>query len=291
MSPSSLFVILTVLLCVAVGTYFYRMQRRGNDPESVRRALDGAEGLLRLIKLLQQHRGASAAFLSGDISFRTKMDELQSAIQALTPKLNELARFEASFLRPYFSVHDMGVLLHRWKELLQQIESSSVEQSITAHSQLIAKVLEWLADMGEARVEIPMSTRLPADLARNFSHRLPALAECLGQARALGSSVAARGECNSSSRMRLMFLVARAQTLLNQAAVQPQGQVAGTAVMSAEKLLAEIRTGILERNTIGMDATAYFALATTAIDTVFVWADDCNRQMIEAVEACAASKA
>ncbi|MEC5387800.1 nitrate- and nitrite sensing domain-containing protein [Uliginosibacterium sp. H3] len=284
MSAINAFAIVAMLLCGVACAYFYRIQRRGRDVGSVRKAIDGAENLLKLIKLIQQHRGASAAFLSGDASFRLKMDALQAAVQSLTPKLQELARAESTFLRPVFSVHDMGVLLHRWKELLERLDSSSVDQSITAHSQLISKVLEWLAGLGEARVEIPMGERLPVDLARNFAHRLPALAECLGQSRALGSAVTARGECNSVSRVRLMFLVARAKTLLDQAASQSKDPSAAVTVMAVEQFLATIRTGILEKNTVGMDAGSYFAQATSAIDAVFAWIDACKQRMTATLE-------
>ena len=82
-----------------------------------------------------------------------------------------------------------------------------------------------------------------AALARIYLSRLPVLTECLGQARALGASVAARGACSAVARVRLMFLIARAEVVLGQAvtvcAGMPEGERASAAVVEMARVVRE----------------------------------------------------
>jgi hypothetical protein len=138
-------------------------------------------------------------------------------IEIVIPELRDVARTEGSKPHPCFTLNELGLFQFNWVTLREKLPTLSVEQSIAQHSFLIDQLLNWLAAIGESRVETLVDERAGRALVRNYTIRLPALTECLGQARALGMSVATRRGCSAVTRVRLMFLVARAEALLNQA--------------------------------------------------------------------------
>ena len=118
---------------------------------------------------------------------------------------------------------------------------------------------------------------------RNYASRLPALTECLGQARALGTSVAARHGCSAVARVHLMFLVARAEALLNQAnEVGARGAKAEKAAIAVQQMARVIRTRMLLSSGISIAAQEYFDISTAAVDSVFAWIGECGGDLMQA---------
>lgn len=243
-------------------------------PLRAREALGRAARLVELVGHVQQHRGMSGAWLAGDASFAAHLPEKQAAVERAFAALLEAMAGEDAEPYPCFVSNDLRLLRHRWRELVAGLGGSSPEHSFQAHCRVVATLLEWLAALGEARIEQPFAGEVSAAAARNFAHRLPVLAECLGQARALGSAVAVRRYCPPVARVRLAFLAARSETLLRQAteATADRGAAAcAQARHGVDAYLEAIRGRLLAAREIDMPAGDYFALATRAMDAVFAW--------------------
>ena len=216
-----------LLLSTAVWWARRRSHLLGDRVSTARNAVQACTTLLALVAQIQQHRGMSTAWLAGDRSFERRLIAKRGEIDPLLAKLQQVAAEENAHSYPCFTPNDVSLWRHRWSALLGELAGSSVEKSIAAHSNLIAILLNWLNVVGEARVDLPLGAVLPEGAVRNFSHRLPQLSETLGQARATGSGVAALGTCPAVARVRLMFLVSRAESLIDQAcAVDRRGQAA-----------------------------------------------------------------
>jgi len=250
-----------------------RQHRRGQgNLASTRQAMQTCDQLIRLIGHLQQHRGMSSAWLSGDSSFSTRLSNKRREIDAMFSALSAAAQEECRQASPCLTVNDLSLFRFKWRDLVDNLSTMTVERSITEHSQLIATALEWLNAVGEARIGLAAGDCLPTGLVKNYAHRLPALTECLGQARAIGSSVAAQGSCPAVARVRLMFLVNRAESLIEQACQGHQGNDARSrpAQDAVRSLAALIRSRMLNpEGVINVTADIYFTQATNAIDTVF----------------------
>ena len=279
---------LTLLLLIIALLTFLLRRRRGADGDalSARTALHTCEQLLLLVGHLQQHRGMSSAWLAGDKSFGARLTSKQQDIDRLFHPLHEAALLECDQAMPCLTVNELTVLRFKWRSLVDSLPSLSVDRSISEHSQLIAIVLDWLDALGEARVGLTMGRQLPFDLVKNYVHRLPALTECLGQARALGSSVAAKGKCPAVARVRLMFLVARAEALLDQACASGgTGRYSDESRRTVQALAELIRHRILAPEGVaGVTADSYFAQATSAIDGVFAWIRDCGQSLEQSLQ-------
>ncbi|MBT0961315.1 nitrate- and nitrite sensing domain-containing protein [Denitromonas iodatirespirans] len=271
------------LLAVWGAGAVWRARRRAEAERAVAHSLLACRALLVLVAAFQQHRGMSSALLSGDGSFGGPLARKAREIDNVLPELKSVAEAESDAPHPCLTVNDLALFGHRWGRLRETLSSLSVEQSIAQHSALIAQLLQWLAALGEARVEPLFDERSARDVVRNYVSRLPALTECLGQARALGLSVAARGGCSAVARVRLMFLVARAENLLAQASNGvSRGRCADEAEAAVQAMAQMVKTRLLARAAVGVSVQEVFEVASRAVDGVFAWANETGDQLTQA---------
>ena len=247
--------------------------------------LSAAQGLLKLMRRVQQHRGLSSGLLAGESGFLAGLVGKREEIDVLLPSLRELARSESAMSFPVLTLQDLALFRFHWRELSDKLQTLSVEQSIAQHTLLIGQLQKWLAGLGESRIEPLLAAQAPAGLVRNYLVRLPALSELLGQARALGTAVASQQACSAVARVRLTFLVARSETLLAQAlACSSEIPEADLATRAVQQMARVVRTQMLLSSGIAVDAESYFAIATRAIDAVFDWIDVSGVWVSAAVE-------
>lgn len=270
---------------VAIAAISLLLQRRRawvDAGRSLENSLAGCRSLLALTAHFQQHRGMSSAWLSGDKSFGGKLESKAREIDALFQALRPVARSESGKPHPCLTPNDLALFQRRWVELREKLAGLSVEQSIAQHSFLIDQLLQWLAALGEARLEPLVGDRGARGMVRNYASRLPALTECLGQARAVGMSVATRQACSAVARVRLMFLVARAEALLKQAAEgEMRGAKAENATLAVQQMARLVRTRMLVSSGINVTVQEYFDVATLAVDAVFGLIAEHGRQLAE----------
>lgn len=280
---------LTILLGVlasfagALGWWRWR-GKAGASQQERGEALKTCRLLLGLLKLIQQHRGLASGWLAGDGAFLGRMAERRREVDQLLPRLVQAVAQEEGHARPCVTTQGFKLFRFRWREVVEGLPQASVEQSIAQHSMLVGELLEWLSALGEARIELAQDTDLPQGLVRNFAHRLPALSEYLGQARAIGSSVAARKGCSPVARVRLMFLIARAEALLTQALERGGSLGLGhPAAEGARRAVAEmaqvVRSQMLMSAGVTVSSDDFFRIATAAIDGVFAWVDACAQEL------------
>ncbi|MBC9070507.1 nitrate- and nitrite sensing domain-containing protein [Thauera sp. CAU 1555] len=255
----------------AAALWMLGRHRRGRGPGAretqAERALAQAGQLTELVAALQQHRGMSGAWLAGDASFGARLGERQAGIERLFAQVLEAAAAEDAEAFPCFISQDVLGLRFRWRELVQELAVLSAEESFRRHSRMVAILLEWLSALGEARIA-PAGGAYEPQAVRRLLGQLPALAECLGQARALSSAVAARGRCAPVARVRLSFLVARATQLVERSASGGQGEAAWRA---ATAFLTLLREQVLGSPQVGTDAATCFRLGSVAVDAVYAW--------------------
>lgn len=270
---------------VAIAAISLLLQRRRAWVDaglSLENSLAGCRSLLALTAHFQQHRGMSSAWLSGDKSFGGKLESKAREIDALFQALRPVARSESGKPHPCLTLNDLALFQRRWEGLREKLAGLSVEQSIAQHSFLIEQLLQWLAALGEARLEPLVGDRCARGMVRNYASRLPALTECLGQARAVGMSVATRQACSAVARVRLMFLVARAEALLKQAAEgELRGAKAESATLAVQQMARLVRTRMLVSSGVNVTVQEYFDVATLAVDAVFGLIAEHGRQLAE----------
>ena len=253
------------------------------------------------IEHIQQHRGMTAAYLNGALHFR---DRIMAKRQDVDKFMNELEVVDAKLGETMRTGSKLKDLREQWVS----IKSNSLEQNaadaIKVHSVLIADLLglmSYVADSSEITLDPQIDSYY---LGAAVVSMLPKMIENMGQARAVGSSVAAKGEFTSQTFVKLSVLVhginehfndlqlalkaisdynpeiaekIRASVDINNAAVHDMKQMLTNDLLNAEK--------------ISVDSDVVFNTATSAIsgsykldDVIFPVLDDLILERSEAAK-------
>lgn len=262
------------LLVVAIAAIALFSARR-NRQESLALRLEGIR-INRLVEQLlvdlQQHRGMVNAFLSGDGSFKPKIEQKQTAIG------QDIAALDASHGQGLMTENRWEGIRNAWQALRAGAMALPPEESFRRHCELIRAVLYSMGDVAE-RSQIVGACAADFALVDALWNKLPAVAEGLGQARGMGSSVAAKGYCSSVARIKLRFLEEHIGETVgcvdNDLAHADIGQaVAFTRAWeethaAVHEFLALLDEKLINVERPAIDAGHYFSAGTKAMDAVF----------------------
>jgi hypothetical protein len=245
-------------------------RKRNRKRERQLHGLSILQTSLGLLTNVQQHRGISAAVLNGDPSFSVRMTTKRNDIQGIFRSLEPLLAATPE-LRP-----DVGNLLdiqREWSQLSQSIVKLTPEQSFSSHTALIRKVIHLLGDMGEHLGLLDGEGSPLALLANTLLLRLPLLMESIGQARALGSGYAAKGQCGAVGRIRMNFLEQHIRECQNE--IRTSMALENTpATQRVNALLKVLNERFIRADEIDIAPDAFFQTATEAIEACLsLWQD------------------
>ena len=255
-------------LAVALGSLC--LARVGHDRQYHQRRQTGLAAVreaLACVTAVQQHRGMAAALLNGDAAFgarlRAKQVEVDACLQALAARIGNTAALTVCVPR-------LERIDAQWRQLAGRIHGMTPEQSFAAHTALVQQLLYQLGDLGEQAGLLDTRDDAERRLVQLLLQRLPPLVEYIGQARALGSGFAAKGQCGAVGRIRLRFLAQRigaGQAALTALIDMPDWQrSAQTQGAEVSNLLALIETRLIGASTIDLAPADYFRSATQTID-------------------------
>ncbi len=240
-------------------------------------------GIRPLIQHIPQHRGMSGAFLNGAEAFREKMLAKQSAIDEM---FAGLARVDTELGKELETGNEVSRLRSQWQKLKGEVFGMTPKQSFNAHTALIAGIIDLghhVADTSGLILDPALDSYYLIDL---IVIQMPILTEGMGQSRALGSGVAARGEMDNNSWAQLAIRMDRiraAEKAMNghnavvfkenpalRQVLESKGREAAAAVAAFADL---ITSKMLEAETITITSDEIFASSTKAINGVFDYYD------------------
>lgn len=227
--------------------------------------------LKQVLTTVQQHRGMVSAYLNGDASFRYKIAALQAEAGRL---LDETEKCIKSL--PRHKKHFVEIRAF-WDNLFPTVFSMTKQQSFSGHCQLVASILNLIRDIAEQN-HLHKESICSFDLAEILWHLLPDTAEAVGQARAIGTGIAASGNSQVTERIKLGFLMTRirqriervdqgmecnhpTQNKLRPTYLQIRGHL--------DKLIQDVNSQLLISEKPGIDSATFFAKATETLNSVF----------------------
>lgn len=257
-----------VLVALALLLVFYLLYRRMKHQQ--RRAVEwNIEQLALLRDLLadfQRHRGLSNGLLSGDQSMR---DELSTTRQRLDKKAAQAERFVGG------QVNAWRVLLGQWRQL-SQIEGREIEINLQKHHRIIRETIFLIEDI---------ATELDLSGGRDELRYLACIwdevvqaAEWSGQARALGTGIAAAHQSSAVQRVRLRFLHQKIRELSSTAFVTLKQGFSGHDKLhqcedAVESFLHCMEQELLNKEYPVIEAKHYFDQATRAVNELLALVD------------------
>ncbi len=159
--------------------------------ENQRLGLTYISAIRQPIEHIQQHRGMTAAYLSGDKEFYQRILQKRNIIDK---KLAALKAVDDKLGAKFFHTMRINDLILQWNNIKQTSMNLTTAEAIKIHSSMIAAMLKLMNQIAD-------SSKISLSLAIDRKHisdaiitQLPHVLENMGQARAVGSSVAARGK-------------------------------------------------------------------------------------------------
>ncbi|HQN13533.1 MAG TPA: methyl-accepting chemotaxis protein [Quisquiliibacterium sp.] len=248
------------------------------------RAMAPARDLLGAVRLLQQHRGLSAGALSGNAAAAAALKEKRVEVEAaLGVSAKSLQGFGNADL-----VSRAATLAQDWSALRAAYDGGALKapESFTRHTNLIngqLRLLDELAVVSGLSLDSEAGTYFTVVAVLNH---LPQLTESLGQLRARGTSALTRGELSPEDRATLIGLLGAARSAEAGAALALERAVKGepelrrafestgqTASTKAAEMFRLVESLFLATDKASIEATAYFAQTTQAIDAQFALID------------------
>ncbi len=162
---------------------------------------------------IQQHRGMTAAYLNGATEFKPRIiskrqdiDKYFSQLQIIENELGATLKLKGT----------TSQLMQKWQNIKANSMNQQAPVTIKHQSELVANILTLMvkaADSSGITLDPELDTYY---IGASLVTILPNLMENMGQARAVGSGVAAKGEFTQDSFVRMSVLINNISTLASQ---------------------------------------------------------------------------
>lgn len=265
--------LITIIFCAALLLFFAILHlaekiKRQRKRERQLHGLNVLQHVLGLLTNVQQHRGISAALLNGDKSFADRLASKQAEIQGIFKTLGPLL---AETIELRSDADSLLAVEREWAMMSSSIANINSEQSFHKHTVLIRKIIHLLGDMGEHIGLLDGEGSPLALLSNTLLLKLPLLMESIGQARALGSGYAAKGQCGAVGRIRMNFLEQHIRECQQDISTSTENTNATQRVNALLNVLNERFIAVEEVN---ITPDAFFRTATDAIEACLnLWKD------------------
>ncbi len=239
------------------------------------RGLEYIRTVRQLYQHLPQHRGMTHAYLNGAAAFRDKImatrDRIREDIRAIDA-VDRRYGGEFGTRSSWKSIKD------DWRRLEQRAFDGRADRIFAAHTQLIGRIYRLFSRVSNQSgllLDPELNTALLIDA---LVYRLPLVTENLGQARGLGSGVAASGDISLDQRARLGTILANITA--NRTSIEESmrisfgqnpslerriGKIYQLSTASTTGFIDKLKSELLLSGSIGADAADIFNSGTAAI--------------------------
>ena len=190
-----------------------------------------------LLELFPKHRGMANAYLKGDTSFRGAMEKLQQEADA---KLLSMRR-QISERREWSDKRILHAIEEKWQSIKQNVYTMPADRCFYNHSRLIALVIERLEDdalelLGFAQRSTSQQQRHISSIISMLTRELPQVLESIGQARGIGTGVAAQQNSSVANRVNLKYLHSNALSIIDNKLVPLRASLVQQSEMSQHSM-------------------------------------------------------
>ena len=255
-------------IIMGIATLFYLQQIKAKDNKKAQQqGLDYISQIKKIITIVQQHRGLTAAWLNGDTKVTTQLVILKQLIS----KEMKLLKFT-----PIYQNERWSAFADHWDRLLKLNKSLLIENSFEQHTLMIKNLAYLLEDTAEI-------SHLTTDFLPEFTNigyvwrELILTTESIGQSRAIGTGVAVQQYCSSVDKIRLNFLIETMTKItlntLQHLSYLPQEinthkELVKRATEKMNQLIETMKFELVNASTITIDNNQYFELATNTMSTM-----------------------
>jgi hypothetical protein len=201
----------SLLTVIAVGIAINHLAQQKKRRRQLLWGARWMQALRCLFELFPQHRGMANALLKGDDSFRPALEKLQQQVDNQLQTMRQLLKERDDS----GSLHILLPIEQQWQAIRDSIFTMQAKKSFVLHTDLIALVIERMQDDSielEALAHTNEQLRL---LLTMLTRELPHVVESIGQARGIGTGVAAERASNAVTRVNLKYLHEKTASIIN----------------------------------------------------------------------------
>lgn len=263
------FIGIGLLLMIGIARYFYDKKHQSNE---LKLGLNLLDQIQKLVLSCQQHRGLSNAVLQGDSNLKQQLLNVQQKIDVLIHEGNKMG-FKKFAQWMSFADHWPRLKTHALnRDLPSQNLVRQHNVMIEGHLSLMDEIVRYYNLHTIMLDRVTRMSGLCLDTLR--------VAETVGQTRAIGSGVCARGTCSGVDKIALNFLrislMATTEHLFEELSsvenkeLHTQFNSASQSVKrSVERLLRALDEFVLIEGNTKIDSNEYFKIATKPIEELF----------------------
>ncbi|MCX7088607.1 MAG: PAS domain-containing protein, partial [Methylococcales bacterium] len=245
--------------------------------------------VLKLMQLVQQHRALATAVLSGD---RSSVAQFESKRKEINAQINLIDETDARLASLALTDHWQEVR-GQWQQLLADVPVLTLDSSIAKHGALVNALLRLnrrVADNSGLALDPEIDSYY---LMLTTIHRMPELAENLGQLRSQG--IVALQEKNLAAEQRatitisaeavpktISFITENMEKTQSRPLLSSDMKTLLDMVSAVSQVVAD---KVIHANTLDFPVTDYANVTTTAINQVFTVADKINTTLDDALNA------
>jgi hypothetical protein len=222
-------------------------------------SLEIIKRMRELLYLLQKHRGMTTGFINGNRKIKNEIDRVAENVDITFISIQAKAKWLLQDVK-------WSNIVDHWSRLQlfyskNNTEGVLSESNFKQHNLLIANLLYLIDDVADQ-----FHLKRSGDDATDTDWRyLLSIAEYIGQVRALGTGVAARGDCSSVARVQITHLCKKIASSIDSSWPEESRQQIEFLISNTEKEL------LVEHPQV--DPEVYFNLASQAIEQVLALFD------------------
>lgn len=258
MLPTITLLFIPSLVVITIAAYFNYANIKKKNKARHQKGLARLKDLRFLLMSIQQHRGLTMGYINGDKALLNRIAPLKQNINTQIRNIQNQQHWDNE------NLIWVGVIDH-WGRLSNNYENHDSKYNFTQHCNLILNMLNLIEDLAENHhlQELICSNNQNA----NFLWvQLLNTVEHIGQARAVGTSVAAAKKSTSVQRIKLNYL----QNCINDFVKDKEHKIDTQMI---ESFLLAINKKILI-DVPSISASDYFNLATEVSDIIFTKFDE-----------------
>ncbi|MFZ2405467.1 MAG: methyl-accepting chemotaxis protein [Methylobacter sp.] len=246
--------------------------------------------IIKLVQLVQQHRGLSNMVLSGDVGStgkweakRNEVNDQIKTVDAVNAGLSELGLTE-----------HWRAVRNDWERLAAAVAGQDAKTSLAEHTAFLEEIFIFnrkLSDVSNLALDPEIDTYYMIMIGVN---QLPEMTELLGQLRAKGAGILAQKTITPEDKVTLQYLttaLSKSQMLIDESAAKVSG--ASTALHAdmsemtdgTNKIIRLVEEKIIQPANLEFSGKDYFDAVTAAINQRFAASESFNNALEAALDA------
>ena len=246
------------------------------------KVLKSLHPIRKLLEYIPQHRGMANALLQGDNSFKSKLETLAQKINTEIKNTSELVGYNDN-LNISGKVKRIE---QQWDFIFQNISQRQASDSFELHTELVKSILFLIHDIAATTKILSSQDITYSKLANVALRKLPLVTEMLGQARGMGTGVAARAQCDANMRVKLTYLLNTTRQINHEANKDIESVTNSNKSLmqqnnkqATDLFLDSLENNIINSDTIQLSSTDYYNAGTEAIQHSFDLLDNIIQHM------------